>query len=118
MDTVHQAVKVDAPLPVDCESLEEQIHEERLATANAAPDIKPGLGCAARSGGTAQQPPQPAPRPCCLQASLQLIERIDDLILGRVPLMAVATQTVFVGLANSLDTGYPFLRRITRRAET
>lgn len=43
-----------------------------------------------------------------MQAALQGVEQIDDRFLGRIALVAFSQETVFISLANTQNTGYPF----------
>jgi len=52
----HEFVEMDAALPADVHALVEQVHQHRLAAADAAPEVEP----ARRVGQAAERAPQDA----------------------------------------------------------
>jgi len=104
-------MKMNTLFLFDPQRLKKQIHQECLATTNSAPDVEAWIAFSIRLICTTKQLQPPAPRSVGMQALLQLVEMCDDFLLRRIPLMAFTMEAFLVGLANSQNTGYPFLRR-------
>ncbi len=102
MHVVHHAVEVDALLPLDVEALEEQVHEEGLATTDAAPDVETahGLVGPAAAEHLAQHA---ASRRLSYQTRPQVFEPRDQVELRGVLDVSLALQTLHVGLADTHD---------------
>jgi hypothetical protein len=100
MHLLHDPMKVDAALGVDCERLEEQVHEKRLAATHATPDIQTAHSLLWLVTDATQALQPAAPRLLVIMnAALQFLEQRKRFFLGRIPYKIVPAEIVFVRLA-------------------
>ena len=111
-------MKVDAYLLFDVERLEEEVHQKRLAAADAAPEVNTLAGQPARVAAP-QQPEDPAaPRRSGTQAVLQLGQLLNDGLLCDVAGVPLSQQAFLIGLANTQDCSYPFFAALPAAERT
>jgi hypothetical protein len=118
MDFMHHAMKMNALLLFDSERFEEQIHQKCFAAANTTPYVESRDGNTARSGALAEKPRNAATGPCGLQLQLQIGQQVDDLRLCRILFVVIGVEACLVGLANTRDSGYPFICTANTSART
>jgi hypothetical protein len=108
VNVAQHAVKMDSFLVLHSQRLEEQVHQERLATPNTAPEISAPDVAVRRRIRAPEETADTALRPVFVQPLSQIVEQIDNCLLGHVSFVAMGKEAGFVGLANSQNSGYPF----------
>ena len=88
VNPLHEAVEVAALLVTERQALEEQVHQPRLAPADAAPHVEPALQLVLFAAG--EQLAEQSLWLCSDQPVTQVIEQRDDLGLRRIGLVAKA----------------------------
>ena len=104
VDVVHHAMKMDALFLFDVEALEKEIHEEGLATSDAAPDVQAAYQFPRFT--TEEHRAQSAfARALCRKTLLQVLEAGDEFQLGRVFNMTFPVQALLRRLP--VTSNYP-----------
>ena len=80
----HETVEMLPPFVLERQRVEEQIHHERLAAPDAAPEIEAADGLAALAGELRDLAAPTARRRCTQQVAVQALERLDRAHLRRV----------------------------------
>jgi hypothetical protein len=99
---------MDAFLVFHIQGLEKQIHQERLAAPNTTPEVRAPYDIVSRRTCAPEEAADAALWPALVQPLSQIVEQIDDPLLGRVTFVAMGSEAGFVGLANNQNSGYPF----------
>jgi hypothetical protein len=95
---MHHAVEMDAPFLLDGQILEEKVHQEGLAAADASPDIQPTYNLA-RLAAEEHRAQSAFARTLRQESCLQIFKSRNDVELRRIFDMTVPVQTLFVGFA-------------------